>query len=56
MVIIEHNLDIIKNADYVIELGPEAGEEGGRVVCAGTPEEIAQHPTSWTARYLKEKL
>lgn len=56
MIIIEHNLDVIKNADYIIELGPEAGEAGGEVVCSGTPEQIASHPTSWTARYLKEKL
>ncbi|MEI8365174.1 MAG: excinuclease ABC subunit UvrA [Parachlamydiaceae bacterium] len=55
MVIIEHNLDVIKNADYVIELGPEAGEAGGTIVCTGTPEEVAQHKTSWTAMYLKEK-
>ena len=55
MVIIEHNLDVIKNADYVIELGPEAGEAGGEVVCAGTPEEVARHPTSWTASYLRKQ-
>lgn len=55
MVIIEHNLDIIKNADYLIELGPEAGEAGGKVVCTGTPEQVAKHRTSWTARYLKNK-
>lgn len=52
MVIIEHNLDVIKNADYIIELGPEAGEEGGEIVCTGTPEQVAAHKTSWTARYL----
>lgn len=52
MVIIEHNLDMIKNADYLIELGPDAGDAGGEVVCKGTPEEVACHPTSWTARYL----
>lgn len=56
MVIIEHNLDVIKNADYLIELGPEAGDAGGKVVCTGTPEEVARHPTSWTALYLREKL
>ncbi len=56
MVIIEHNLDIIKNADYILELGPEAGEEGGELICAGTPEEIAAHPTSYTAHYLREVL
>lgn len=56
MVIIEHNLDVIKNADYVIELGPEAGEEGGHVVFTGTPEELAKHPTAWTGRYLTDTI
>lgn len=54
MIIIEHNLDMIKNADYLIELGPEAGDDGGKVVCTGTPEEVAKHRTSWTARYLRK--
>jgi excinuclease ABC subunit A len=53
MVIIEHNIDVIKNADYVIELGPEAGEGGGYVVFTGTPEELAKHPSAWTGKYLK---
>ena len=53
MVVIEHHLDMIKNADYVVDLGPEAGEKGGKVVCAGTPEQVAKHRTSWTAKYLK---
>jgi excinuclease ABC subunit A len=52
MIIIEHNFDVIKNADYIIDLGPDAGEAGGEVVCAGTPEVVAKHPTSWTAKYL----
>ena len=56
MVIIEHNLDILKNADYLIDLGPDAGDKGGELICAGTPEEVAQHPTSWTAKYLKDIL
>lgn len=56
MIIIEHNLDIIKNADYIIDLGPDAGMHGGAVVCEGTPEEVAEHPTSWTAKGLKEVL
>lgn len=56
MVIIEHNLDIIKNADFLIDLGPDAGEKGGELICSGTPEEVAQHSTSWTAKYLKEAL
>ena len=53
MVIIEHNIDIIKNADYIIDLGPDAGMHGGNVVCTGTPEEVAKHRTSWTAKGLK---
>ena len=56
IVIIEHNLDIIKCADHVIDLGPEAGEEGGYVVAEGTPEEIIKNPNSHTGRYLKEYL
>lgn len=56
MIVIEHNLDVIKCADYIIELGPEAGDAGGYVVCKGTPEDIAAHGSSWTAQYLKEKL
>jgi len=56
VVIIEHNLDVIKCADYVIDLGPEAGEDGGRVVAAGTPEEIAENPDSITGKFLKQKL
>lgn len=56
MIVIEHNLDVIKNADYIIELGPEAGEAGGYVTNLGTPEAIVQKANSWTAHYLKEKL
>ncbi len=56
VVMIEHQMDMIKNADYVIDLGPEAGEKGGYVVCTGTPEEIAQVPQSWTGYYLREIL
>jgi len=54
MVVIEHNMDFIKNADFLIDLGPDAGEKGGKLVCSGTPEEVAKHPTSWTGKYLKE--
>ena len=53
VLIIEHNLDVIKNADYIIDLGPEAGIRGGQIVARGTPEKIAKHPTSLTAKYLK---
>lgn len=56
VIIIEHNLDVIKCADYVIDMGPEGGEAGGYVVCAGTPEEVAACQQSYTGRYLKEKL
>ena len=53
---IEHNLDIIKSADYVIDLGPEGGDKGGSLVVCGTPEEVAAHPTSYTGRFLKDVL
>ena len=56
IVVIEHNLDMIKNADYVIDLGPEAGEAGGEIVCVGTPEEISKAKRSHTARYLQQVL
>ena len=56
VVIIEHNMDVIKCADYVIDMGPEGGDKGGFVVCTGTPEEIAQEPNSYTGQFLKEKL
>lgn len=56
MVIIEHNMDVIKNADYIIDLGPEAGEKGGEIVCTGTPEEVAKNKASWTGKYLKDYL
>ena len=53
---IEHNLDVIKTADWVIDLGPEGGDRGGRVVAAGTPEEIAANSDSHTGGYLLEAL
>jgi len=56
VVVIEHNLDIIKSADYIIDLGPEGGEEGGRLIAEGTPEEVAMNPKSYTGRFLREKL
>ncbi|MHC4225882.1 MAG: excinuclease ABC subunit UvrA [Planctomycetota bacterium] len=56
VVVIEHNLDVIKMADYIVDLGPEGGEAGGEVVTAGKPEEIVKNKKSYTARYLKEKL
>jgi len=56
VVVIEHNLDVIKQADHIIDLGPEGGDEGGRIVCEGTPEEVAQVPESKTGKYLKRML
>ena len=56
MVIIEHNLDIIKNADHIIDLGPEGGDAGGEVIAVGTPEEIAQVKASYTGQYLRKAL
>ncbi|MCX7008253.1 MAG: excinuclease ABC subunit UvrA, partial [Kiritimatiellaeota bacterium] len=56
LVIIEHNLDVIKTADYIIDLGPEGGDNGGRIVAQGTPEEVAANPKSFTGHYLKPFL
>jgi len=56
VIVIEHNLDVIKSADYLIDLGPEGGEEGGRVVAEGTPEEVSMNPDSYTGMFLKNKL
>ena len=54
MVVIEHDLDLIGNADYVIDMGPGGGEQGGRIVAQGTPEDILRNPDSITGKYLKE--
>jgi len=56
LLVIEHNLDVIKTADYIIDLGPDGGEDGGRIVATGTPEEVAQSETSHTGRYLRAVL
>ena len=56
MVVIEHNLDVIKTADYLIDLGPEGGSGGGEIVCTGTPEEVARCERSYTGQYLKKLL
>jgi excinuclease ABC subunit A len=56
VLVIEHNLDVIKTADYVIDLGPEGGDMGGTVVCTGTPEEVAKHEKSYTGQFLKKVL
>jgi excinuclease ABC subunit A len=56
VVVIEHNLDVIKMADYIIDLGPGGGDAGGKVVAVGRPEEIIENKKSYTAEYLKDKL
>ncbi len=56
VLVIEHNLDVIKTADWLIDLGPEGGEGGGKIVAEGTPEQVAAHPTSYTGKYLKPLL
>ncbi len=56
VLVIEHNLDVIKMADWIVDLGPEGGDAGGRIVAAGTPEEIAQHPKSHTGHHLRSRL
>ena len=56
VIVIEHNLEVIKCADYIIDLGPEGGEKGGTVICTGTPEQIAKNKSSYTGQYLKEML
>lgn len=56
VIVIEHNMEVIKMADHIIDIGPEGGEEGGKVVCSGAPEEIISNDTSYTARFLKEEL
>ncbi|MDZ7597146.1 MAG: hypothetical protein U5J82_02325 [Desulfobacterales bacterium] len=56
VIVIEHNLDVIKSADHVIDLGPEGGDEGGQVLASGPPEAIAENPASQTGQYLKKAL
>ena len=56
VVVIEHNLDVIKAADYIIDMGPEGGDRGGTVIARGTPEEIAENPASYTGIYVKRML
>jgi excinuclease ABC subunit A len=56
VIVIEHNLDVVKVADYIIDLGPEGGDKGGTVLCAGTPEQVAANPASYTGQFLKRKL
>jgi excinuclease ABC subunit A len=56
VVVIEHNLDVIKTADWIVDLGPEGGDRGGRIIAEGTPEEVAQNPDSYTGQYLRQLL
>ena len=56
VVVIEHNLDVIKTADYIVDIGPEGGDKGGTIIAAGTPEEVAENPQSYTGYYMKREL
>ena len=56
VIVIEHNLDVIKTADYIIDMGPEGGDRGGTVIAHGTPEEVEENPVSYTGQYLKKIL
>jgi excinuclease ABC subunit A len=56
MIVIEHNLDVIKTADHIIDMGPEGGAAGGTIVAAGTPEQVAACPESYTGQFLREEL
>jgi len=56
VIIIEHNLDVIKQADYIIDMGPEGGRKGGTVLCEGTPEEVAKSKKGYTPKFLKQEL
>ena len=56
VLVIEHNLDIIKSSDYIIDLGPEGGEKGGRIIAKGTPEEVSKNTASYTGMFLKSEL
>ena len=56
IVVIEHNLDLIKTADYIIDLGPEGGERGGEIIATGTPEQVVKNDRSYTGKFLKKYL
>ena len=56
VIIVEHNLDVIKVADHIIDLGPGGGEHGGKIIATGTPEEVAENKTSLTGKFLREEL
>ena len=55
-IVIEHNLDVIKSADHIVDMGPEGGDRGGTVITQGTPEEVAENPASYTGNYIKKML
>ena len=56
IIVIEHNLDLIKTCDHIIDLGPEGGDKGGQVICVGTPEQIVKNEKSYTGKFLKKYL
>jgi excinuclease ABC subunit A len=56
VLVIEHNLDVIKSADFIVDLGPEGGEKGGKIIAKGTPEEVSKNPASYTGKFLKVEL
>ena len=56
VIVIEHNLDVIKTADYIIDMGPEGGDKGGTVIAWGSPEQVADNPVSYTGQYVKRYL
>ena len=56
IVVIEHNLDVIKTADWIVDLGPEGGSGGGEIIASGTPEQVAENPASYTGQFLKPLL
>ncbi|MGN1104039.1 MAG: hypothetical protein ACI4QI_04110, partial [Candidatus Coproplasma sp.] len=56
VIVIEHNLDVIKTADWIVDLGPEGGDRGGTLIACGSPEQVAQNPASYTGQFLKEML
>ncbi|MDD5502736.1 MAG: excinuclease ABC subunit UvrA, partial [Candidatus Thermoplasmatota archaeon] len=56
VIVIEHNLDVIKSSDYIIDLGPEGGDAGGRIIAQGTPKEVSMRPESYTGKFLKPLL
>ncbi len=56
IIVIEHNIDVLKTMDYIIDMGPEGGDEGGQIVAQGTPAQVAANPKSYTGQYLKKVL